>query len=135
MLSIYRPCCEARPKEKAKFLMALVVEAYRKNHGRAARKELFSHGKPRFSAEEWEGFKEAVPAETNVVCVRIRENSDMKLYRHGTMNIARGLGWVKSSWMAYLWTKGFVPRLQTYASREVSNPLSIAICRGNADIN
>jgi hypothetical protein len=122
------------PKEKAKSLMALVVEAYRKNHGGAAPKELFIHGKTRFSAEEWEGFKETVPAETNVVCVRIREDSGMKLYRHGTMNIARGLGWVKSPWMAYLWTKGFVPRLQTYAGREVPNPLSIEICRGNADI-
>ena len=58
----------------------------------------------------------------------------MKLYRHGTMNIARGLGWVKSPWMAYLWTKGFVPRLQTYAGREVPNPLSIEVCRGEADI-
>jgi hypothetical protein len=122
------------PKEKAKSLMALVVEAYRKNHGGAAPKELFIHGKTRFSAEEWEGFKETVPTETNVVCVRIREDSGMKLYRHGTMNIARGLGWVKTPWMAYLWTKGFVPRLQTYAGREVPNPLSIEICRGNADI-
>jgi hypothetical protein len=122
------------PKEKAKSLMALVVEAYRKNHGGAAPEELFIHGKTRFSAEEWEGFKETVPAETNVVCVRIREDSGMKLYRHGTMNIARGLGWVKSPWMAYLWTKGFVPRLQTYAGREVPNPLSIEICRGKADI-
>ena len=50
------------------------------------------------------------------------------------MNIARGVGWVKSQWMAYLWTKGFVPRLQTYAGREVPNPLSIEICRGVADI-
>jgi hypothetical protein len=58
----------------------------------------------------------------------------MKLYRHGTMNIARGVGWVKSPSMAYLWTKGFVPRLQTYAGREVPNPLSIEICRGVADI-
>jgi hypothetical protein len=122
------------PKEKAKALMAMVVDAYRKNHGGAAPKELFIHGKIRFSEEEWVGFKETVPEETNVVCVRIREDSGMKLYRHGTMNIARGLGWVKSPWMSYLWTKGFVPRLQTYAGREVPNPLSIEICRGNADI-
>lgn len=122
------------PKEKAKALMALVVDAYRKNHAGAAPRELFIHGKTRFSAEEWDGFKETVPPETNVVCVRIREDSGMKLYRHGTMNIARGLGWVKSPWMAYLWTKGFVPRLQTYAGREVPNPLSIEVCRGEADI-
>lgn len=122
------------PKEKAKSLMAMVVGAYRKSHGGLAPKELFIHGKTRFSAEEWEGFKETVPPETNVVCVRIREDSGMKLYRHGTINIARGLGWVKSPTLAYLWTKGFVTRLQTYAGREVPNPLSIEICRGAADI-
>jgi hypothetical protein len=122
------------PKEKAKSLMALVVEAYRKNHGGIAPRELFIHGKTRFSEDEWNGFRETVPPETNVVCVRIREDSGMKLYRHGTMNISRGLGWIKSANAAYLWTKGFVPRLQTYAGREVPNPLSIEICRGNADI-
>ena len=35
---------------------------------------------------------------------------------------------------AYLWTKGFVPRLQTYVGREVPRPLSIEICRGDSDI-
>lgn len=122
------------PKEKAKSLMAMVVDAYRRNHDGLAPTELFIHGKTRFSAEEWEGFRETVPPETNVVCVRIREDSRMKLYRHGMMNIARGMGWVKSPWIAYLWTKGFVPRLQTYAGREVPSPLSIEICRGEADI-
>lgn len=122
------------PRDKAKSLMSLVVDAYRKSHDGEAPKELFIHGKTRFSDEEWEGFKETVPEGTNVVCVRIRENSGMKLYRHGTMNVSRGLGWVKSPWQAYLWTKGFVPRLQTYAGREVPNPLSIEISKGEADI-
>ncbi len=122
------------PQEKAKALMAMVVSAYRANHGGEAPKELFIHGKTRFSIDEWEGFKETVPPETNVVCVRIRQDSGMKLFRHGTTNIARGIGWIKSHRMAYLWTKGFVPRLQTYAGREVPNPLSIEVSRGVADI-
>lgn len=121
-------------KEKAIALMAKVVNAYRKSHGGQAPKELFIHGKTRFSKEEWEGFKETVPQDTNVVCVRIRQDAGMKLFRHGSMNIARGLGWIKSPSMAYLWTKGFVPRLQTYAGREVPNPLLIEICRGDTDI-
>ena len=122
------------PKEKATALMAMVVEAYRKSHGGDAPKELFIHGKTRFSAEEWEGFRETVPAGTRVVCVRIRQDAGMKLYRHGTMNIARGIGWIKSDRVGYLWTKGFVPRLQTYAGREVPNPLAIEISRGQADM-
>jgi hypothetical protein len=63
------------PRDKAKALMSLVVEAYRKGHGGKAPKELFIHGKTRFSYEEWEGFRETVPPETNVVCVRTRSGS------------------------------------------------------------
>ena len=122
------------PKDKAKALMSLVVEAYRKGHGGQAPRELFIHGKTRFSKDEWEGFRETVPPETNVVCVRIREDSGMKLYRHGPSNIPRGLAWVKSDWQGFLWSKGYVPRLQTYAGREVPGPLSIEIARGHADI-
>lgn len=118
------------PKEKAKALMAMIIEAYRRSHGGDAPKELFIHGKTRFSADEWEGFRETVPPGTRVVCVRIRQDAGMKLYRHGTMNIARGIGWIRSPRLAYLWTKGFVPRLQTYAGREVPNPLAIEISRG-----
>ena len=122
------------PKDKAKALMSLVVEAYRKGHAGAAPKELFIHGKTRFSKDEWEGFRETVPPETNVVCVRIREDSGVKLYRHGPSAITRGMAWVKSETRGYLWTKGYVPRLQTYAGREVPSPLTIEIARGYADI-
>lgn len=122
------------PKDKAKALMSLVVEAYRKGHGGEAPKELFIHGKTRFSYEEWEGFRETVPPETNVVCVRIREDSGVKLYRHGPSAIVRGMAWIKSEFRGYLWTKGYVTRLQTYAGREVPSPLTIEIVRGNADI-
>lgn len=122
------------PRDKAKALMSLVVEAYRKGHGGEAPKELFVHGKTRFSEDEWEGFKESVPKETNVVCVRIREDSGIKLFRHGASAIPRGLAWVKSAYRGYLWTKGYVPRLQTYAGREVPSPLAIEIARGQANI-
>jgi hypothetical protein len=49
------------------------------------------------------------------------------------MNVRRGVGWLGPR-AAYLWTKGFVPRLQMYPGLEVSNPLSIEISRGEADV-
>lgn len=55
------------PRDKARALLQLVVDAYRKNHLGEARKELYIYGKTRFDAEEWEGFRETVPADTNVV--------------------------------------------------------------------
>lgn len=122
------------PQDRAKALMSMVVAAYRKGHGGEAPKELFIHGKTRFSQEEWEGFKDSVPTGTNVVCVRIREDSGIKLFRHGASAIPRGLAWVKSKYRGYLWTKGFVPRLQTYAGREVPSALAIEIAQGYADI-
>ena len=36
--------------------------------------------------------------------------------------------------MAYLWTTGFVPRLETYPGREVPNPITVNVVRGDADI-
>lgn len=122
------------PEDKAKDLMSLVVEAYRKGHGGEAPRELFIHGKTRFSKEEWDGFRATVPAETNVVCVRIREDSGIKLFRRAPTTIPRGLAWVKSETRGYLWSKGFIPRLQTYPGREVPNPLVVEISRGLADI-
>lgn len=121
-------------REKARELMTLVVDAYRGTHDGLAPSELFIHGKIHFSKEEWEGFSEAVPAGTMVSCIRIREAQNLKLFRLGAMNVPRGMLWVAHERRAYLWTRGFIPRLQTYPGREVPNPLTIDIAQGLADI-
>jgi len=46
----------------------------------------------------------------------------------------RGTAYCEDDRAAYLWTKGFVPRLQTYPGRGVPNPLRIDIVRGDADL-
>ena len=35
---------------------------------------------------------------------------------------------------AYLWTKGFIPKLQTVVGLETPNPLSIEVIKGKEDI-
>jgi hypothetical protein len=40
----------------------------------------------------------------------------------------------ESGRMAYLWTAGFTPRLDTYPGREVPNPITVDIVKGEADI-
>ena len=120
-------------KEKAHELMNLVVESYRDLHGKPPI-ELFIHGKTRFDDDEWEGFKSAVPHQTDLVGVRIRPNSGLKLYRLGTMPVLRGTAYLSTSRKGYLWTKGFIPRLDTYPGWEVPNPLLIEIHRGEADL-
>lgn len=121
-------------REKARELMGLVVEAYRHAHAGQLPTELFIHGKTHFSSEEWEGFRDTVPPGTRVACVRIRETPSLKLFRVAAMPAPRGLLWVANERRAYLWTKGFIPRLQTYPGREVPNPLLIDLTQGDADI-
>lgn len=118
----------------ARDLMAIIVEAYKSLHDGLAPLELFVHGKTRFSAAEAAGFRAAVPADCKVVCVRIRDEFGLKLYRRAATNIARGNAWAVTPRLGYLWTKGFTPRLQTYPGREVPNPLTVEIVDGSAEI-
>jgi hypothetical protein len=114
-------------------LLAMVVEAYKAKEGNYPA-ELFIHGQTAFNDEEWEGFKSAVPAETNLVGVRIRSSSAMKLFRPGTHPILRGTALRISKRAGFLWTRGFIPYLNTYPGRETPNPLRIDLLRGDADL-
>ena len=120
-------------KRTAAELLSVVLAEYRKIHD-ADPNELFIHAKTRLNSDEWAGFVEAAPATTNVVGVRITRSSDVKLYRPGSNPVIRGTALVMNPRRAYLWTAGYVPRLKTYAGREVPNPLSIEIVRGDADL-
>jgi hypothetical protein len=121
------------PKAKAREIAELVVEAYRKKHGRPP-KELFIHAKQRFADEEWSGFASAVGAETKLVGVRIQPSTDIKLFRLGRSPVLRGTAYRAYDRLGYLWTIGFIPRLQTYPGREAPNPLLVEITRGDADL-
>ncbi len=72
---------------------------------------------------------------TRVVGVTIRHADDFRLYRRdGDLPVLRGLGLVRGKNHGFLATNGFIPRLQTYYGSEVPVPVSIAINRGEADI-
>jgi hypothetical protein len=114
-------------------LLRMVVEAYRAKHGRPP-VEMFIHGQTFFNDDEWSGFKSAVPAETNLVGVRIRSSHGLKLYRPGDNPVARGTAYLQSERGGYLWTRGYIPYLQTYPGRETPNPLRIDITRGSAEL-
>lgn len=118
-------------REDAKDLVNLAVASYKDKKGEPP-KELFLHGKVRFNSDEWRGFQNAVDSSTNLVGIRIRNDKNLKLYRQGKHPILRGLAYIRDERTAFLWTKGFTPRLQTYPGREVPNPLLIDICRGEA---
>jgi hypothetical protein len=76
----------------------------------------------------------AARTKTKVVGIQIRTTRLLKLYRDGNYPVLRGLAFIENDRKAYLWTNGFTPRIQSYTGKEVPNPLSIKICRGDTDI-
>lgn len=121
-------------EDAARSLVGIAVDAYKsKNDGKPPR-ELFIHGKTWFNDEEWRGFASAVDPGTVLVGVRIADGDGLRLFSRQDQPVLRGTSYVQNNRTAYLWTKGFVPRLQTYPGMEVPKPLRIDICRGDADI-
>lgn len=120
-------------KERAKELMEMVINAYRRERGNNP-KEMFIHGKTKLNDEEWKGFIEVLPKSTKKVGIRISKASYIKLFSVGDESIMRGVAYQYSKTQGYLWTKGYIPRLKTYPGRETPNPLLIEICKGEGDI-
>nr|WP_293296894.1 hypothetical protein [Allomuricauda sp.] len=122
-----------KPKE-AKALLRQSLESYKEQVGEYP-KEVFIHAKTRFNHQEWEAFLEVTPKETNLVGVTISKTKPLKLYKKdGDYTILRGNAYVVNERSAFLWTVGYVPKIQTALSMEVPNPIFIEINKGTADI-
>src|SRR5690606_11386062 len=102
-------------------------------HGKSPN-EVFIHGRTNFNNQEWDGFCQACPNETQLTGIKIKKSNRMKIYRAGTRPLARGTAWTIDEKRAYLWSSGYIPRLATYPGWEVPNPLEIEIQRGSANI-
>lgn len=120
--------------EAARRLVTTVIAEYRGKHGRDP-SELFIHAQARFDDDEWEGFQSACSGATNPVGVQIADSwDDLKLFRPGDYPVIRGTALVLNERAGYLWTSGYVPRLNTYMGPDTPNPLHVAIRRGEAPI-
>ena len=69
-----------------------------------------------------------------LVGVRIAPSKGLKLYTRREMPVLRGTALRITDRRAFLWTKGFIPRLRTYPGWEVPNPLVVDVNKGNADL-
>lgn len=117
-------------RDSARELITQALTSFRKENARANPKEIFIHGKTFFNDEEWSGFESAVDNKINLVGIRIRPEKTFKLYRSEDYPILRGIGYIASETKAFLWTKGFIPRIQSVLGLETPNPLNIQIVRG-----
>jgi signal peptidase I len=119
---------------EAKNLISKVLDTFKDKHGKLP-KEFFIHGRYTFNDEEWDAFKAVAPKGTNVIGVRIKTtNGDTKLFRNGDYPVLRGTAMLLDERNAYLWTNGFVPRLDTYIGPETPNPLYISILRSSEEL-
>jgi hypothetical protein len=120
-------------KSAAKGLIDRVLETYRDKFGSYPR-ELFINGKTKFGQDEWDAFSEAAPPDTNIVGVRIRPTyGDVKLFRDGDYPCIRGTAMILGDQDAFLWTSGYIPRIDTYMGPETPNPISVTVLRATGD--
>jgi hypothetical protein len=123
-------------RNAANRLVNTVLNEYRRLHGGNDPAELFIHAKSSFDGDEWAGFQDACEGTaTNIVAVQIADAWDqLKLFRPGAYPTIRGTALMLNERSGFLWTSGFVPRLDTYMGPDTPNPLLIHIRRGEATI-
>lgn len=116
-------------------LLSNALETFKKkNEDNSYPDEVFLHAKTYFNDEEWNGFLKAAENKTKIIGVRIRDDKTFKLYRDFSFPIPRGAAFTLNEKQAFLWSKGFIPRIQTVLGLETPNPLSVEIIRGESDI-
>ena len=115
-------------------LIGMVGEEYRRLHGKPPT-ELFIHARSAFAEEEWKGFERGCPKGTRLVGVQIRDaRDDLKLFRTGKYPVIRGTSALLTERDAFLWTDGYVPRLDTYMGPETPNPIRVKVQKGRCDL-
>jgi len=115
-------------------LLSQALESFKKENTNTEPTEIFIHGRTYFNDDEWKGFEKAVNEKIKLVGIRIRSEKIFKLFRNGNYPIMRGSAYIKNGRTAFLWTKGFIPRVQSILGLETPNPLSIQIVRGEGNI-
>ena len=84
---------------------------------------------------EWIAFKEATPAEINLVRVTNTKTKPLDLLKsEGTYPIIWSNSFVFNEKSAFLWTVGNAPKTESTLSLSVSNPIYIEINKSEADI-
>lgn len=129
-------------KEAAKELLKKALSTYLRNNSKYP-KEVFIHGRAKFNQAEWSGFQEVISetnTDINLVGVVIKPSNKLKIFRDAENQDCRygnlrGLGLIVNQVEGFVWTRGFVPRINTSMSLEIPNPLRVQIVRGESKIH
>lgn len=104
--------------------------------------ELFIHGRAKFKNDEWKGFIQAIKclkAQTKIAGIIIKPTNKLKLIKNTKetackYGVMRGYYHLVDKKDGFLWTRGFIPSIQSSNSLEIPNPLRIKIDKGQVDI-
>jgi hypothetical protein len=122
-------------KDDAFQLISKALETFKqKDHKHQYPEEVFIHARTYFDDDEWKGFSEAAEGKSRIIGIRITDRSGVKLYRDLSFPIPRGSALIQDDERAFLWTRGYIPRVRTVLGLETPNPLSIEITQGTGDI-
>jgi hypothetical protein len=129
--------------KEAYHLLSLALADYHESNSATYPEELFIHGRAVFTDDEWSGFEKAVKdkkATTRLIGIVIKDKAPIKLFRDvenekANYGVMRGIAAIINNKQAYLFTRGFIPRLNTSSSMETPNPLHVEVARGEAEID
>lgn len=96
---------------------------------------LVIHKTSRYSETEIEGFEAAMRGKCIAYDLISLTKAPLRLIRWGNYPVPRGAIYEFSDRDAYLYTKGFIPELQTYPGSHIPSPFSVQKARGDSSIS
>lgn len=129
-------------EEESFKLLDLALSDYHENNNNTYPTQLFIHGRAMFFDEEWDGFQKALKkhnAKTELVGIVIKDKAPLKFFRDvdgekADYGVLRGIAAIIDDTEAFLFTRGFVPRMNSSLSMEIPNPLHVKVTRGAENI-
>jgi hypothetical protein len=120
-------------KEAAEKIVTKALDEYRINRDRQPER-LVIHKTSRYRKEEIDGFESVLRNRRIAYDLVSLTKAPLRLIRWGQYPMPRGAVYEFSDTDAYLYTKGFVPDLQTYPGNHIPSPFWVQKARGDSSI-
>ncbi len=120
-------------REKARRLVQRALEKY-EAHRHALPNRIVFHKTSRYTEEEVSGFREALDQLRKPFDLVSITKAPLRLVRWGQYPVPRGSFFEASPLEGFLYTKGFVPDLQTYPGAHIPSPFSVSKAYGDSSV-
>jgi hypothetical protein len=120
-------------REKARRLVADAIRKY-EIHRKSLPSRVVIHKTSRYRSDEIEGFREVLDGARMAYDLVSITKAPFRLVRWGQYPVPRGSFVEVNGQQAFLYTKGFVPDLQTYPGSHIPNPFQVDKSYGDSSI-